>query len=1264
MKILICVCACLLVTTWIEAKVHNVTVGYLTVDQSDGYVRNKQARLISGAISYAIEQINRSPSLLKDYHLNLVWKDTKASTLLGTKLLTHLWRDGAVAFFGLEDSCNVEARVAAAWDLPMLSYKCADYDVSDKKKYPTFARTFPPATQVTRSIISILLHFKWSRFSLIVGSSHKQQTIAEKLLELAKSYDIVLNDRKDYTEPHIPLTTGNPFPGIVENTFIDTRVYVFLGDINGVVDLMTNLYDRGLLDTGEYVVIFVDHGMFDVNAPLKYFRRTTDSPNDTRNIEASRSLLIITSSPPSNPDYEDFEITVNDYNERPPFNFPNPFRIRKKITVYAAYLYDAVMLYARAAQEELDKGGSIINGTAIINRILSREYESILGVTTKIDRNGDAEGNYTLLARVPFVTKSASYSMLPVGHFEMATGHHVLRFFPGQSVDWVTGEPPIDQPACGYRGEKCIPVKGYTLEIIGGVLGGITMVAIIIASVVYRNWRYEQEIAGLLWKIPISEIHMPNHSSSPHERRDSLSSKISLNSQQSFDSRMSFTQIYTRTATYKGQMVALKIYEKKDFVLSRKMQKEMKTMRDIRHNNVNPFIGACVNPPTFILLTEYCIKGSLQDILENEVIKLDEMFIASLVKDIIQGMSFLHGSELNVHGNLKSSNCVVNSRWALQVADFGLLEVRAGTYKMEDEHAFYRNSFWRAPEHIRDLNKSGSQKGDVYSFGIILHEIIGRAGPYGYCNMSPKEIIDNVKKGGRPIFRPDTKYLKCEQYVIDCMRSCWDEDPELRPDFRVISKTLSPMRKGMKRNIFDNMMTMMEKYQSHLEELVEARTDQLVEEKKKTEALLHRMLPSSIAEQLKRAEYVEPESFQSVTIYFSDICEFTRLSAESTPMEVVNLLNDLYTCFDSIIRNYDVYKVETIGDAYMVVSGIPNRNGDNHAGEIASMSLELLRAIKKFTIRHRPNEVLRLRIGIHSGPCVAGVVGLTMPRYTLFGDTVNTASRMESNGEALKIHCSKECKVLLEKQGGYTMTERGLVSMKGKGELFTYWLIDEDPSIRHERLRRCSELFKYNSPWARESRRAYLRHINDDYMLEESLPDLSYLDNNGDIQKKADQPILEILRESEVNPIRSDSPKHFSSTLERGESPRQHSSRLLKSPIANKIRHGPNGILFDERRLRNVDRAGSGQDIVERAALMLDIDDMDSNMYTCETRSGSVGNRNHVNVIMPNSLPENSNGHSYMDTGTGNNNNTSEKGENIAMEEHWHNSDMVSSPLL
>ncbi|KAJ4428491.1 Retinal guanylyl cyclase 1, partial [Periplaneta americana] len=196
----------------------------------------------------------------------------------------------------------------------------------------------------------------------------------------------------------------------------------------------------------------------------------------------------------------------------------------------------------------------------------------------------------------------------------------------------------------------------------------------------------------------------------------------------------------------------------------------------------------------------------------------------------------------------------------------------------------------------------------------------------------------------------------------------------------------------------------------------------------------------SVADKLKLGMPVDPEDFREVTIYFSDIVGFTTISAYSTPFEVVDLLNDLYTCFDATINAYNVYKVETIGDAYMVVGGLPVRISD-HADQIATMALDLLHQSGRFKIRHLPYTPLRLRIGLHTGPCCAGVVGLTMPRYCLFGDTVNTASRMESTGSAWRIHMSQATKEQLEKVGGYQLECRGEIDVKGKGKMHTYWLL-------------------------------------------------------------------------------------------------------------------------------------------------------------------------------------------------------------------------------
>ncbi|XP_061758281.1 uncharacterized protein LOC133553975 [Nerophis ophidion] len=219
------------------------------------------------------------------------------------------------------------------------------------------------------------------------------------------------------------------------------------------------------------------------------------------------------------------------------------------------------------------------------------------------------------------------------------------------------------------------------------------------------------------------------------------------------------------------------------------------------------------------------------------------------------------------------------------------------------------------------------------------------------------------------------------------------------------------------------------------------KTEDLRRQRQLAEDLLHQMLPKSVARQLRRNKHVEAESYEKVTIFFSDIVGFTSISASCTPLQVVGMLNNLYLCFDTRIDSYDVYKVETIGDAYMVASGLPERNGDRHADEIAKMALDLVAAVRQVSIPHMPDQRLQLRAGIHTGPCVAGIVGSKMPRYCLFGDTVNTASRMESTSLPQKIHTSSESYLALTKDNAYELQLRGEIEVKGKGKMKTYWLL-------------------------------------------------------------------------------------------------------------------------------------------------------------------------------------------------------------------------------
>ncbi|XP_063373829.1 uncharacterized protein LOC134661618 [Cydia amplana] len=500
---------------------------------------------------------------------------------------------------------------------------------------------------------------------------------------------------------------------------------------------------------------------------------------------------------------------------------------------------------------------------------------------------------------------------------------------------------------------------------------------------------------------------------------------------------------HDRRTRYKGDAVHVKYLPSTGSLeIKRKATDVLLVMQTMRHENLNPFIG-CLCELRPALVFDACGRGSLEDVLMADDIKLDWTFRLSLLTDLVKGMRYVHSSSLRQHGRLSSRNCVVDSRWVLRITDYGLPSFYRAQGLPQPPRAA-RELLWTAPEILREEGGlgRGSQPGDVFSFAIIMQEVIVRGEPYCMLALTPGEIVEKIMRPP-PLIRPSVSMGAAPPEAVSVMRQCWSEAPDLRPDFHTLHDIFRHMHRGRKINIVDSMFEMLEKYSNNLEELIKERTEQLDMEKKKTEQLLNRMLPRSVAERLILGLRVEPEEFEDVSIYFSDIVGFTALAARATPVQVVDLLNDLYTVFDDAIEQYRVYKVETIGDAYMVVGGLPTRAQD-HAESIATMALHLLHLAGRFRIRHAPTAPLHLRIGLHTGPCCAGVVGLTMPRYCLFGDTVNTASRMESTGAAWRIQISATTAERLTTAGGYRLRSRGLTQIKGKGAMHTYWLLGKE----------------------------------------------------------------------------------------------------------------------------------------------------------------------------------------------------------------------------
>ncbi|WP_353932046.1 adenylate/guanylate cyclase domain-containing protein [Okeanomitos corallinicola TIOX110] len=212
-------------------------------------------------------------------------------------------------------------------------------------------------------------------------------------------------------------------------------------------------------------------------------------------------------------------------------------------------------------------------------------------------------------------------------------------------------------------------------------------------------------------------------------------------------------------------------------------------------------------------------------------------------------------------------------------------------------------------------------------------------------------------------------------------------------------------------------------------------TQKLQIAQQQSEKLLLNILPQVIADQLKLQPTTIADSFLEVTVLFADIVGFTELSSHTPPSQLVELLNEIFCLFDELAELHGVEKIKTIGDAYMAVAGLPKHRSD-HATAIADMALDMQQSIAKFN--QEQNQSFRIRIGISTGPVVAGVIGLKKFAYDLWGDTVNTASRMESHGIPGCIQVSENCYHLLKEK--YILETRGLIKIKGKGEMITYLL--------------------------------------------------------------------------------------------------------------------------------------------------------------------------------------------------------------------------------
>lgn len=230
-----------------------------------------------------------------------------------------------------------------------------------------------------------------------------------------------------------------------------------------------------------------------------------------------------------------------------------------------------------------------------------------------------------------------------------------------------------------------------------------------------------------------------------------------------------------------------------------------------------------------------------------------------------------------------------------------------------------------------------------------------------------------------------------------------------------------------------------------LEGIINRRTEELVKEKEKTDNLLARVLPRETATELKETGKVNNQKFNMVTVLFSDIQGFTKITDDLNPENLIDQLDKFFLYFDSVVDKYKIEKIKTIGDAYMCAGGIPHKNRTNPI-EVVLAALEMLYFMREINLEHNPGQdIWDLRIGIDTGPVIAGVVGRNKLSYDIWGTTVNTASRMESSGEVGKINISGNTHIFV--QDYFICTYRGKMPIKNKGDIEMYFVEGIKPML-------------------------------------------------------------------------------------------------------------------------------------------------------------------------------------------------------------------------
>ncbi|XP_055329521.1 atrial natriuretic peptide receptor 1-like isoform X2 [Paramacrobiotus metropolitanus] len=908
-------------------------------------------------------------------------------------------------------------------------------------------RTTYTATSTGNAIVRFLDLFNYTHTYLIVNKDDPFY------LELSDNFIFYLRATRidlynQFSSSYISrISTGNAsiatqLDNVLRDANTSARVIVILANATIVRRALIAANNLGMTD-GQFLYIGVE--LFSSSSWGRFTWERGDKFDSIARFSFKSLILLSIAKTYQGDSFKEFSEAVQDLALE---KYGYQYGVFDQVDPIVMGYYDAIVLFSTAIRRLYDANLTVLDSENLLGQLKNTTIVTPLHSVFNISARGDRKVMFDMR-----IFNEAQNSHNPFLRIDPDTGQEealISPVWPGTSGGFF----PPDVPRCGYLGLDCVKeppnivlITVVSIVVLLAVGGGMAGVAYVFVT------KNKGSLKPNWWRYRLNEIDLVDRVPSLNNGQSRLASSIAgskLTKSSYFNSVSPW-----RAAILQGTTIGIKAVPDKTFRPTPDIIAQMNQVQPIRNSNLQRFIGLCLDEINWVvyIMAEFCQKGCLDDLLDQKSLVMDWSFKYSLVSDIAEGMSCLHGSPIQSHGYLTSLNCLIDGRLSVKICDYGVTRLQdpkdAAPLGNEQKERDYTVLLWRAPE----LLKLPMPKGDVYSFSIILQQIILRTGPYESPGNAAQltdttfELLCDIASGTSPPIRPPVPRAACSADLFVLMENCWSEFPVNRPTFQKIKDTVRRLSGYAGGNLVDHLLKRMEKYASDLEEQVAYKTQQFMEEKLRSEELLSQMLPKAVALSLVKGESVHPEFFEMVTVYFSDIVGFTNIAASGTPMDVISLLNDLYTHFDEIVETHDAYKVETIGDAYMVASGLPIRNGTIHAKEVATIALEILSKIPEIKIPQKPAEHLKIRSGMHSGSCVAGIIGLKAPRYCLFGDSINTASRMESTGEPMRIQTSQATKDVLTNFSGFMLEMRGQIEVKGKGLMTTYWLLSRNDLV-------------------------------------------------------------------------------------------------------------------------------------------------------------------------------------------------------------------------